>query len=518
MANKHLFSSLVPQHRPAANATNDAGGAAYAMSAAHALAQLASTGAFRHTFYASAELELARVLELAREVDLETVAKTAVYARQRGFMKDMPALLLALVSKDPVLLQRAFPKVVDDAKMLRLFVQMLRSGAAGRRSLGTRPKKLVQAWLDARTDAQVFAASVGADPSLAVVIKLAHPSPKTPQRKALYAYLIGAPHDAKDLPEIVAQYEAFKAGTRLEVPEVPFAMLTSLPLSQKDWAAIAKRATWTQLRMNLNTFVRQGVFAEPGLIELVAARLRDPVEVRKARVFPYQLLTAYKATKGLVPAELTEALHDAMEHALVNVPRLEGGVHVLVDVSGSMSSPVTGQLRGATTVTRCVDVAALIGAAILRVNKSAKVLAFEHRVVDVTLEPRDTVMTNAQRLAAVGGGGTSCSAPLVRLNETNAKGDLVIFVSDNESWLDARGGRSTAVLHEWNRYRARNPHAKLVCIDLVPNTTMQAPDRADILHVGGFSDAVFDSIAAFHASSNEPARWLNEIRAIDLAA
>jgi 60 kDa SS-A/Ro ribonucleoprotein len=44
--------------------------------------------------------------------------------------------------------------------------------------------------------------------------------------------------------------------------------------------------------MNLNTFARHGVFEAPGLVNLVAARLRDAVEIQRARVFPYQLLSA----------------------------------------------------------------------------------------------------------------------------------------------------------------------------------------------------------------------------------
>ena len=35
------------------------------------------------------------------------------------------------------------------------------------------------------------------------------------------------------LPEIVRQYEAFKAGESKVVPNVPFQMLTSLPLSSR---------------------------------------------------------------------------------------------------------------------------------------------------------------------------------------------------------------------------------------------------------------------------------------------
>ena len=46
-------------------------------------------------------------------------------------------------------------------------------------------------------------------------------------------------------------------------------------------------------------------------------------------------------------------------------------------------------------------------------------------------------MTNAAKLASIGGGGTNCSAPLAQLNAERAKVDLVVFVSDNESWVDA---------------------------------------------------------------------------------
>ena len=518
MASKNLFRSANAK-APTANAVNQAGGKAYAMSDAHALAQYAVTGAFNTTFHASAEAQLEKVLELAKKVDAELVAKTAIYARQRGLMKDMPALLCAMTSHDPVLLAQVFSQVIDDAKMLRLFVQMMRSGVTGRRSLGTRPKKLVEAWLDARTDEEVFFASAGGTPSLLDVLKLAHPRPKTPSRKALYGYLVGAKHEVELLPVVVRAYEDFKAGRTLELPEVPFAMLTALPLSQGDWKQIAKQATWTQTRMNLNTFLRHGVFDAPEMIELVAEKLRDEASIRRTKVFPYQLMTSFHATHGQVPAALSDALQDAMEVAIANVPRLAGEVHVLVDVSGSMSSPITGHRPGATTSTRCVDVAALYAAALLRLNPDVKVMAFEQKVVTkLVLNRRDSVMTNAKALASVGGGGTNCAAPLEALNEQKAKGDLVIYISDNESWIDTRRGPATGVMHAWEKFRARNPHAKLVCIDLVPNATTQAVERADIMNIGGFSDAVFTMVASFYEGRGGAEHWLREIQNVPLAA
>ncbi len=523
MANKNLFQRIknhfAPTSAPAANTVNLAGGKAYAMSDAHALAQYAVTGAFNATYYASAEAQLEKVLELAKKVDAKLVAQTAIYARQRGLMKDMPALLCAMTSRHPELFAHVFSEVVDDAKMLRVFVQMMRSGVTGRRSLGTRPKKLVEAWLDARTDEEVFFASAGGTPSLLDVLKLAHPRPKTPSRKALYGYLVGAKHEVELLPAVVRQYEDFKAGRTLEVPSVPFVMLTALPLSDGDWKQIAKRATWTQTRMNLNTFLRHNVFDAPEMIELVCEKLRDEASIRRSKVFPYQLMTSFHATHGQVPAALSDALQDAMEIALSNVPRLEGSVHVLVDVSGSMSSPITGHRAGATTRTRCVDVAALYAAALLRANPDVKVMAFEEKVVSkLVLNRRDSVMTNAKALASVGGGGTNCAAPLQELNRQNAKGDLVIYVSDNESWIDTRRGTATGVMHAWEQFRARNPHAKLVCIDITPNATTQAVERADIMNVGGFSDAVFDMVASFYEGRGDAEHWLREIQNVQLAA
>jgi 60 kDa SS-A/Ro ribonucleoprotein len=38
-----------------------------------------------------------------------------------------------------------------------------------------------------------------------------------------------------------------------------------------------------------------------------------------------------------------------------------------------------------------------------------------------------------------------------------------------------------------------------VCVDLQSYTTTPAPDRSDILNVGGFSDAVFEVVASFLA-------------------
>jgi 60 kDa SS-A/Ro ribonucleoprotein len=517
MANKSLFASYAGKLLPRTNAKNREGAPAYALEPRHQLAQLAMTGTSSSTFYASGRSQLADVQALAAKVEPEFIAKAAIYARKRGSMKDMPALLLANLSMlDAKLFARAFPHVIDNGRMLRTFVQIMRSGAAGRKSLGSRPKAMVEAWLNAASDRQIMSAAVGQSPSLADVIRMVHPKPATAERRALYAYLIGLPYDVAMLPEAAGAFEAFKRDVSNPVPDVPFQMLTSLELTPEHWAAIAKTAGWQMLRMNLNTFDRQCLFALDGFAEMVAARLRDPAEIAKSRVLPYQLMAAFASASTDVPLVVREALQDAMEIAIANVPAIAGNVVVCPDVSGSMSSPATGYRKGATSVVRCIDVAALVAAAMLRVNKNARVLPFENTVVNVALNPRDSVLTNAAKLAAVGGGGTNCSAPLAKLNGEFATVDLVVFISDNQSWMDAKTADRTGMMTAWTKLKQRNPRAKLVCIDIQPHGTTQAIDRDDILNVGGFSDAVFETIAAFATGTIGPAHWVGEIEKVEL--
>jgi 60 kDa SS-A/Ro ribonucleoprotein len=518
MANKNLFASILGKLAPKTDSVNEAGGRAYALPASQALAQYAATGCLNGTFYATAEEQLAEVLGLCREVDSEVIARTAIYCRERGLMKDMPALLAAvLTTRYPALLESIFPRVIDNAKMLRNFVQIVRSGVVGRKSLGTAPKRMIRRWLEARSDAALFRDAVGQSPSIADIIKMVHPRPQTKEREALYGYLIGRPYDVEKLPAIVREYEAFKSGASDVVPDVPFQMLTSLELSDAAWMAIARNAPWQMTRMNLNTFARHGVFASEEVTKVIATRLADASAVRKARVFPYQLMSAYLAAGNAVPHLVREALQDAMEIATENVPAIEGTVYLCPDVSGSMASPVTGERGASTSVVRCIDVAALVSAAIMRKNPSAVVLPFSTEVVDVHLNPRDSIITNAQKLAAIGGGGTTCSAPLAKLNREKAIGDLVIFISDNESWADPQKGRGTAMLHEWNAFKRANPNARLVCIDIQPYGTTQAAEATDVLNIGGFSDAVFEVVAQFAEGRLTAGHWMDVINSIALS-
>jgi 60 kDa SS-A/Ro ribonucleoprotein len=65
-----------------------------------------------------------------------------------------------------------------------------------------------------------------------------------------------------------------------------------------------------------------------------------------------------------------------------------------------------------------------------------------------------------------------------------------------------------------NQQRLSGSKPKLICIDLQPATTTQAPDRDDILNVGGFSDAVFSVAASF--LDDDANRFVSEVESMEL--
>lgn len=522
---------------PKTDTTNLAGGKAYLFTDEHALAQYCMTGCFTTGYYTTGEAQLEKVLELCAKCSPLFIAQCAVLSRKSGFMKDMPAMLCAYLGglktvEATRLLGLVFPVVMDNFKMIRNFAQIVRSGVTGRKSFGSALRNMIRTWIDARSMEGLFRDDIGEKPSMKDILVMVRPCPKDASREALYGYLMNYPgvsagvyevltvdarrkvynHDV--LPELVQHYLAYKAGDNTSVPNVPFQMLASLGLGTSDWVEIARNAPWHMCRMNLNTFKRHGVFDTAGMDKVVAAKLNDKEAVLKSKVFPYQLLVAYRNTTD-IPVVVRNALQHAMEHAIGNIPAFDGVVAVCPDTSGSMTSPVTGVRGTATTSVRCIDVAALVAASVMRRNENAIVLPFDTSVHLLDLNSMDTVITNAAKLARLGGGGTDCSQPLSWLNEQKKMVDLVIIVSDNESWITQSRSlhiRGTGVMDEWKILKQRCPKAKLVCIDITPNQTTQAKEQDDILNIGGWSDTMFTLIASFAQGSL--GTWVDQIEQV----
>lgn len=532
--NKNIFKSHT--NTITTNSVNPAGAPAYSLSNEEAIAQLVATGTFQNTFYTKAEDQLKQVQELAHKCSDTFLAKLAIYARTQGYMKDSPAVLLAILSrKNPTLFRTTAKQVLDNVKMVRNLVQIIRSGNTGRKSLGSAPKKAIQYFFNNLTDQQLFAQSIGQSPSMADIIKLAHVKPMyqgkiTEARTELFKYILGFTNVKKELlPQNVQDFEAFKADNTLPLPRVDWQMLSSFSLNTDQWIKVGSSMNWHALRMNLNTLARHNALDNQELVQTICRKLVDKTVMSKVKVFPYQLFATYLNTQSTagVPTSIKNAVQDALDISVENVPALTNvtQLFICIDTSGSMSSPVTGYNGSATSSVRCIDAAAMFAASFAKVNKTANVtvIGFDHNAKVIPINTRDSLVTIAQNFNTPGG-GTNCSSAmqLIQNQFTITKKDniAVIYISDNCSWAEYYGryysGQASPLSTLWEQVARKAGTAKMVLIDVQPFATTQHQTTNNVLNVGGFSDAVYDVVTRFLNNGNE--NWTTVINSIPLVA
>jgi 60 kDa SS-A/Ro ribonucleoprotein len=288
-------------------------------------------------------------------------------------------------------------------------------------------QRAFQRWLNTASVGKLLSASIGNDPSLRDILRMARPTPKDNARRAMFGWLTDksifeggsngaasgsedgstmgktpgkgkrwAPATEADLPVEVQSLIAYRNSESEEaqaliaggLDNVRWDLLSDAAKGPTVWAALARKMGPQALRMNLNTLLRHDVLATSAMVDYVADRIADESEIRRSKQFPYQYFAAYLNADDNVPQKIKTALHKAAEIACGNVPELPGPVVIGLDTSGSMSSAVTGQRygrgggRGATSKMRCIDVAALFAAAILRRNPDSVVIPFDTSAYD----------------------------------------------------------------------------------------------------------------------------------------
>ena len=114
-----------------------------------------------------------------------------------------------------------FRQVIDNAKMLSTYVQILRSGVTGRKSLGTAPKRLVRSGWPTRDEESSFAAAWCQIRRWPTSSRWSTPSRPTSRREAFYGYMLGRHSMRPPCRRFVVDFERFKAGAEM-TPDVPF--------------------------------------------------------------------------------------------------------------------------------------------------------------------------------------------------------------------------------------------------------------------------------------------------------
>ncbi|HET7722379.1 MAG TPA: TROVE domain-containing protein [Acidimicrobiales bacterium] len=367
------------------------GGAAFLRDAESELFLLAATNMVgEETFYERAADRDARFTGLVHQVTATNpafVAGLASYLRQTMLMRSAAVVMAAeyVAAGGPhgrAVVDAVLQRADEPAEMLGYWLS-----AHGRNV----PMAIKRGVADAARRLYTERAALRYDGltrqvRMADVIELTHPRPRDDRQSALFGWLLDRRHhdDATaDRPQL--SMLAASAALDAVAPTDRRTVLRHRPSAVADAGVSWERLSgwlpggmdaeaWTHaipsmgvmaLVRNLRNFDEAGIGDDA--VEAVIAKITDAGEVAKARLFPYQVWSAYKHAPS---DNWKRALGRTLDHTVANIPALDRTL-VVIDTSSSMTATVSG--RSKVTL---VELAAVMAMATARRATNVDVVIF----------------------------------------------------------------------------------------------------------------------------------------------
>lgn len=507
---------------PAPDTVNKAGGRAYSLTSEEVLAKFAVTGCFGSTYYQSAEQALNEILRLLPEINPSFLDAVVKYSKNIGLMKDMPSFLLAwgVRHHKEYDFRDTFTATVRNVGDVLRMCKIITSGALGFKNFGSRLRRMLTNVLLNQPEHKLMF-ETGNEPSVKDVINLLHPKPNTPAIEEAFRYLAGNRDKVNkanlsdtaglilDLNQGNINFSDLSNKAKADLAKsVDLRLFQNWKLNKKDWETMAQNVNFMTALYNLNTFNRNNAYSSNTAISKAVANLIAGAE--KTKVWPYRVFTA---SKNLDPKHpLKEHMGSILQtiqlknREKVNLPQ---NIALCVDISGSMNSPITGTGHSKDSTVKNVDVAGIFAALLRDVCENTEIVLFNTAAKKFDHFNQDA-FTLAENISKLCGGGTCCEASIQHLLGYKTKPELVIMISDNESWAQyyqpsnsisnryyGNTGKTSSLKASWQSYKQAVPKAKLVLLDLTPNTTTQLLDGDSVLNLAGFNDNIIPLISAF---------------------
>ena len=227
------------------------------------------------------------------------------------------------------------------------------------------------------------------------------------------------------------------------------------------------------------------------VIAMLAALLSNGELIRKGKIMPYQIDTAYEIVKeefsGAYAETIKAALIKGYELSVPNLAEaLPGKTCVFLDCSGSMW---TGCMNGRSrmSATAC-EKAGLIAATIAKAT-GADVVRFGSNAQMASYNPQKNVFELGKELANSNMGCTSISAAFELIRQRRLKYDRIIILSDNECNRGTTYGSYKSYIHD-----VCSPY--IYAVDLAVYGTTPVKNEGKVNYYFGFGYTFFDDIAS----------------------
>ena len=462
------FNSIAKSYDEATT-VNKCGWAAYAMDDKSKLVSQVLTSFFNESkFYGDNSEELEETLKKVIKVNPDFVSRLAIFARREFNMRSVSHVLAGYLAHEvegKPFVKETVKNIVlrgDDATEILAFY-LSKFGKPI-------PNSLRKALRDVFTgfDSYTLAKYKGESKSVKMrdILCLCRPAPKSEEQSATWKALL----EGTLAPAYTWETELSTRGNTKEVWQ-------ELIASGK----VGYMALLRNLRNILN--------ADPENARDVLEKIANPDEVRKSRQLPFRFMSAYRNVPGSswLAGMAKEALDDAADVAVANLPKIPGRTVIAIDVSSSMYSPVSER-----SDVMCSDIAMLLGVIANRICESARVFTFDTDIRELNVPRRNGIISTAESLP-VHGGGTNMYLPFQKMLNEHIDCDRVIILSDNmcnyDGWFSSKPVQTLA--DEYRRQTGNDIWVHAVDLEGYGTQQFKGP-KTNV--IAGWSEKLFEFI------------------------
>ena len=493
-------------------------------------------------YYEKEATKIARIQELLKKVDPLFAAKLAIYARNEGNLRSVTHFVAAEIAKyvsGTDWVKRFYNRIVvrpDD--MSEIVSAYAHINGMSQKDISKIPNAMKGGFKTAleRLDAyQIDKYKMkNREVSLIDLIRLFHPKGNQKNAEAFKRLVNGESleglYETKILEkEMTKAGQLTKGATEDEKKEAKHEAIAEILDNVKGMPI-----------MNLIRNLRNIILYAPDKVEDACAQLRIKDKILKSRLLPFRFATAYaeiekmtwgkpntdtsiafesdKAEGELTKAQfdslkrsVLDALEDAIQYSVENIPELEGNVAILVDHSGSCRGDAGGSSAvSAFSKTSTAMIGNLFGSMMAYRQKNVYIGLFGDKLIDVPMD-RNMKMLDFNKMSFDKG---ACCGPCTEAGiydfmrkciDEKKKVDNVVVFSDCQignntyeftPWYGDKSSDRGGHFHElFKEFKKLNPMCNWIVVNLRQSGGTSVFDKSmRILNISGWSDKIFDTI------------------------
>lgn len=356
------------------------------------------------------------------------------------------------------------------------------------------------------------------------ILRIAHPgsiSEVSDEHKNIFDWVTGGV--SQPIPELITGFNTIQTVSTvgqaigaIKAWNLPREAVPTEFLTDSDvWQALLETdMPMTALVRNLGNMSRNGLLTGTSdATQIVVNKLQNEDAIRNSRIHPLNILFALKtyesgggwrSSNTWTPvSQIVDALNDAFYLAFGNVESSGKRILLALDVSGSMSSRISGTNLSAR------EAASAMALVTANVEDRYDTIAFSwnglnprgygytnRSVIPFPISPRERLDDLVRKTSYLPFSGTDCALPMIYAMENGKTYDAFIIYTDSETW--AGNVHPSEALKDYRRTFV--PDARLVVVGMTSNGfSIADPNDAGMLDVVGFDTNTPNIISEFIA-------------------